>query len=227
MKVLAFDTALGACSVAVVADTNILASEQRLQTQGQAENLLPLIEATLRRAALTYKDLDLIAVTVGPGTFTGLRIGLAAARGLGLAGNIPCVGVTTLEALAEGVPASVRTGRCLLAVIDARRGEFYAQCFDADLTPLGPPQLRDRSTIAASLPARPIMLVGSGAALVAPLLIGHDCVLGAGPENPDAAAIAAVALRRGRSPAGTPAPAPLYLREPDAKLPDADLLVRR
>jgi tRNA threonylcarbamoyladenosine biosynthesis protein TsaB len=210
-----------------VADSGILASEQRLQTQGQAESLLPMIEAAMHHAGLAYRDLDLIAVTVGPGTFTGLRIGLAAARGLSLASGIPCAGATTLEALAEGVPPSPRVGRSVLAVIDARRGEFYAQCFDADLTPLGPPRLQDRSSIVASLPAGPVALVGSGAALLAPILVGREAVLDVGPENPTAAAVAMAALRRGRPAAGAPAPSPLYLRQPDAKLPAANPPVPR
>jgi tRNA threonylcarbamoyladenosine biosynthesis protein TsaB len=219
MKVLAFDTALGACSVAVAEDARILVAEQRLQQQGQAEALLPLIETVLRAAGLSFGDLELIAVTIGPGTFTGLRIGLAAARGLRLASGLPLVGVSTLEALAEGVPAAARSGRALLSVIDARRGEVYAQAFDADLTPLGCPQLLDHAGAAGLLPPGPAVLVGSGAHLLATRLGGRDLIAPGGPDNPAPAAIAAVALRRGFPPAGSPPPSPLYLRAPDARLP--------
>jgi tRNA threonylcarbamoyladenosine biosynthesis protein TsaB len=219
VRVLAFDTALGACSVALVEDARLLASEQWLQSQGQAEALLPMIESVLRSAGLSYRDLDLIAATVGPGTFTGLRIGLAAARGLRLASGVPLVGVTTLEALAEGVPPSARAGRAVLAVIDARRGEIYTQAFDAALMPLSDPQLLDPAAAASLLPPGPAVLVGSGAALLVPRLTGHDLIVPGGPENPAAAAIAAVALRRNVPARGLPPPSPLYLRAPDAKLP--------
>ena len=219
MRVLAFDTALGACSAALVEDAKVLASEQRLQSQGQAEALLPMIEAVLRMAALSYPDLDLIAATIGPGTFTGLRIGLAAARGLRLASGVPLVGVTTLEALAESVPLSARLGRGLLSVIDARRGEVYAQAFNGGLLPLCPPQLLDLAAAASLLPAGPAVLVGSGAPLLTPWLAGRDLIAPGGPDNPAATAVAAVALRRGVPAPGSPPPSPLYLRAPDAKLP--------
>jgi tRNA threonylcarbamoyladenosine biosynthesis protein TsaB len=219
VKVLAFDTALGACSVALVENAKLLASAQQLQSQGQAEALLPMIESVLHAVGLSYRDLDLIAATVGPGTFTGLRIGLAAARGLRLASSVPLVGVTTLEVLAEGVPSSTRAGRALLAVIDARRGEVYAQAFDAALTPLSEPQLLDLAAAAGLLPPGPALLVGSGAPLLVRLLAGRDLFVPGDPENPAPAAIAAVALRRGLPAPGSPPPSPVYLRAPDAKLP--------
>ena len=219
MKVLAFDTALGACSVALVEKGEALASEQRLQVQGQAESLLPLIERVLGAAGRSYGDLDLIAVTIGPGTFTGLRIGLAAARGLSLASGVPLAGVSTLEALAEGVPAARREGRTVLSVIDARRGEVYAQAFAAALAPLGPPQLLGHAPAARLAPPGPVTLVGSGSPLLAPLLADRHVITPGGPDHPAPTAIAALAWRRGLPPPGAPPPAPLYLRAPDARLP--------
>jgi len=219
MKVLAFDTALGACSAAVVEAGRCIAREQRIQSEGQAEALLPLIERVLAASNSGYGNLDLIAVTVGPGTFTGLRIGLAAARGLRLATGLPVAGVTTLAALAASVSAEVRRDRAILAVIDARRGEVYAQAFGPEFAPLCSPQLLDVAAAACLLPEQPAVLVGSGALLLAPLLGERDVIAEAGLINPDPVAIAAVALRGGPWSAEAPPPVPLYLRAPDARLP--------
>lgn len=93
---------------------------------GQAERIFPAIDELLARAGITYADLTRLAVTTGPGSFTGLRIGLAAARGLGLALNIPVVGVPTLFAISLGAPAGAFT-----VCLDARRGEAYVQSFSA------------------------------------------------------------------------------------------------
>ena len=88
MKILAFDTALNACSVAIADDGQVLAHTHEKRRRGHAETLLPMIEDEMKKAGITYEDLDLLAVTVGPGTFTGLRIGLAAARGISIASRV-------------------------------------------------------------------------------------------------------------------------------------------
>ena len=121
MKVLAFDTALGACSVAAWSEGEILAARHQRLERGHAEALMPMVEAVRAEAGLAYDEFDLIAVTVGPGTFTGLRIGLAAARGLALASGVALVGLTTLEVVAWGIPEQVRGADPVLAVHDARR----------------------------------------------------------------------------------------------------------
>ena len=102
MRVLAIDTALEACSAAVL-DTEqgaIVASETRSMVRGHAEALMPLVADVMRKAQLDFAELDRIAVTVGPGSFTGLRVGIAAARGIGVAAMKPVVGLTTLASLA-------------------------------------------------------------------------------------------------------------------------------
>jgi tRNA threonylcarbamoyladenosine biosynthesis protein TsaB len=168
VKVLAFDTALAACSAAVWSDGAILAARLERLDRGHAEALMPMVEAVRTEAGLAYEDIDRLAVTVGPGTFTGLRIGLAAARGLALAIARPLVGVTTLEALAAGVSEDERQGRSVLAVIDARRGEVYAQTFDAGLAPLVPPSLSTvRVSEAAETPDAPVVAaLAAGRAVV-------------------------------------------------------------
>lgn len=135
MQILAFDTAAAACSAALWRDGTVRARRLEPMARGQAEALLPMVRAVLDEAGAAFADLDLLAVTVGPGAFTGLRIGLAAARGLALATGLPCLGVTTLEAVAQAVPAAARTGDAILAVLDTRRDDVYAQTFGNDLNP--------------------------------------------------------------------------------------------
>lgn len=224
MKVLAFDTALAACSAAAWADGKILAARHRRLVRGHAEALMPMVEAVMAEAGAAYRDLDLIATTVGPGTFTGLRVGLAAARGVALAAGRPIVGVTTLEALAHGVDRAALGGRRLVAALDARRGEVYAQVFDGDLAPLDEPRAATPGAVAAGLPAGRLALVGDGAPLIAAELAGRagDVSELDAPRLPDAAVIAALVARRFAGPnVNLPSapPAPLYLRSSGAREP--------
>jgi tRNA threonylcarbamoyladenosine biosynthesis protein TsaB len=220
MRVLALDTALAACSVALLDGERVLAGERRIVGRGQAELLMPMLARVMVAAGIGYGELDMIAVTVGPGTFTGIRIGLAAARGLALAAGKPLAGVTSLAALAAAVPPAARAGRTLLAAIDARRGDVYAQAFDAGLMALAPPALIAAADLAAAPPAGPLLMVGSGAPLVA--RAGGDpgrFALAAAPDDPDAAIVGRLALAAGLPPAGAPPPPPLYLQDPNLKLP--------
>ena len=136
MIVLAFDTAQGALSAAVRDGEGELAAIFEERTRGHAEALMPMLETVLAEAALGFAGLDALAVTVGPGTFTGLRVGLAAARGLALARGLPLVGVTTLEAVAA--PVSAVAGEAVVAAFDARRDEIYLQVFDDGLADARP-----------------------------------------------------------------------------------------
>ena len=128
MNLLAFDTALGRGSVAVVVDGRVAAQRIEHEPRALAERLVPMIEETLEAAGESYQSMDRLAVTVGPGTFTGTRIGVATARGLGLATGLPVIGISTLEALAAAVDA-VDVGASIAAAIDARRGQVYLQIF--------------------------------------------------------------------------------------------------
>lgn len=144
MLVLAIDTALNACSVAIVRDGEVLARVIEPMARGQAERLAPLVQEVALSAGIAFVDFDRIAVTCGPGAFTGLRVGLAFARGLALALNIPCVGFSTLDALAAGasqpkiVAAIFVAGSLFVGAWDGRR-EIVAPCrtdIDALLTQL-------------------------------------------------------------------------------------------
>lgn len=221
MRILAIDTAAGACSAAVWDEGRV---HQRVleMSRGHAEALLPLVLATLNDAGRSFADLDLLAVTIGPGAFTGLRIGLAAARGLALATGLPCVGVTTLEAMAAAVPASATGGRRLLVALDSKRSDVYAQVFvdceaATEAAVLAPADLARLLTTVPALLAGSLTVAGDAAAMVLPALAaaGIDATAATAPGYPLAAHVAAIAA--GRAPAGgatLPPPSPLYLRPP-------------
>ena len=123
--ILAFDTSAAHCAAALLSGDHLLALRNEPMDKGQAERLVPLLEEVLALGGATWADLDALAVGTGPGNFTGVRIAVAAARGLSLGLGIPAIGVTRLEALAHGLP------RPVTVIEDARRGEVYVQRFDA------------------------------------------------------------------------------------------------
>ncbi|MEN3952173.1 tRNA (adenosine(37)-N6)-threonylcarbamoyltransferase complex dimerization subunit type 1 TsaB [Iodidimonas sp. SYSU 1G8] len=217
MRVLAFDTSLGGGSVAVVHGGVCLARADEDQPRALVERLLPMIEDVLSRAGTGYGDLDRIVTTVGPGTFAGLRIGVAVARGLGVATGVATMGVTSLEALAQGALGEAGEGEVIVSVIDGRRGQVYLQTFrvlGGAPRPLMAPSAVDLADLPGVMPSGPGLVVGSGAALVGGPALGGLRLL-AGFSTIDAVAVAALAA--GRAPGGPPRP--LYLRAPDAKLP--------
>jgi tRNA threonylcarbamoyladenosine biosynthesis protein TsaB len=209
---LAIDTTLDACSAAVIDGDNVLASRSEPMQRGHQERLAPLVAETMHASGVTFGDLDRIGVTVGPGSFTGLRVGLAFAKGLGLALAIPCVGVGTLEALAASVPEA---DGAVAAVVDARRGQIYLQIFQ-DGRPLADPGILEAEAALRRLGALgqgAVILVGSAADQLKAGLGAAEVVA---VQAPDPAAVARLAARR--PDPGTP-PRPLYLRAPDARLP--------
>ncbi len=216
MKVLGLDTATSGCSVALWEDGKVTVRRAAPMARGQAEALVPMVEGVLADAGVNFADLDRIAVTVGPGAFTGLRIALAAARGFALAHAVPVIGLTTFEALAHALPEAERGQRTVLVAVDSRRAEPFLQLFNADLTPWGEPMVLEPAAAPAWLPPGPLLVAGDGAALLKPVLEGRmDLTFATGPGIPDAAVVAALGARRTR---GLP-PQPLYLRAPDVTVP--------
>ncbi|MBN8551723.1 MAG: tRNA (adenosine(37)-N6)-threonylcarbamoyltransferase complex dimerization subunit type 1 TsaB [Caulobacterales bacterium] len=206
MRILAIDTALGLCSAAVVDDGRVLASRSDPMQQGHQERLAPLVSEVMSEAELAFAGLDRIAVTVGPGSFTGLRVGLSFAKGLGVALNVPVVGLDSLLVLAASAP------RCGvgLALIDARRGQAYVRRFEGARA-TGPSAALTVPTLASN-PA-PDWVAGPGVGLVADIWPAAqvDARLAGDP-------VALARLAVGVDPAGH-LPQPVYLRAPDAKLP--------
>jgi len=207
MIVLAIDTAGVDCSVAVydAAGDIVLARAQETLGKGHAERLSSMIDEVMRKAGLSPAELGLIGVTVGPGSFTGIRVGVAAARGLALALGIPAIGVTTLDVLAETARRAGETG-AIVAAIDAKRSEIYLQPFDEEGHETAEPRAMLLDEAREFIASDGTKVVGSGAAALANAL--------AEPDHFDIAAVARLATRQ---PKGTGKPAPLYLRGPDAK----------
>jgi tRNA threonylcarbamoyladenosine biosynthesis protein TsaB len=208
--ILALDTCLTACSAALLDGETVLADRSEAMPRGHQERLAPLVQELMIEAGVGFPALTRISVTVGPGSFTGLRVGLAFAKGLSSALSIPCVGVGALEALAYGQPGFV------VAVIDARREQVYVQMFEGGAALMAPDALA--ATDAAARLAElyhggPATLIGSGAPLLAAALPSATVLT---PDGPDPVAVARLA-RRGPDPLNPPRP--LYLRAPDAKLP--------
>jgi tRNA threonylcarbamoyladenosine biosynthesis protein TsaB len=217
MLLLALDTAGPNCAVAVArlgpGGAAILARADERLGRGHAERLPPMVDETLAAAGVTYADLERIAVTTGPGSFTGVRVGIAFARGLALALDIPVVGIGTLHALAHSLGA--RREGTLAAVLDAKRGEVFALVQDiASDGILAEPEAIVVEELAARLQhARPpIVLTGSGAPLVARALAA-DAEIAGTAEAPDIADVVALAFEAAE--AGSPLP--LYARAADAK----------
>ncbi len=211
MRVLVVDTALGLCSAGVfeVADGEARALGLRFEAMGKGhqERLAGMVRDAVAEAG-GFDGVERIGVTVGPGSFTGLRVGLAFAQGLGAALGLPVVGISTLDGLAASAEGDGPTA----ALIDARRGQVYAR-FWRDAAPLGPAEAL--SLEAAGERARMLgpgaRLVGSGAGLIeAP---GAAVLAPAGPDPEALARLTAAA-----DPAAAP-PRPLYLRAPDATPP--------
>jgi tRNA threonylcarbamoyladenosine biosynthesis protein TsaB len=212
MKVLAFDCSGASCSAAVVIDDRPAAQRFVPMERGHAEALLPMIETVLREAALVPAALDLVAVTIGPGSFTGLRIGLAAARGFALARRLPALGIPSFDV----VTAEARIGEPLFIAIESKRAELFLQRRDrADprLPALVPP-----GEWAAILPPGPCALAGDGAARLAASLERGDVAVVPGHGRPDPVALARLGAARWQAGDRTPL-APLYLRAPDTTAP--------
>jgi tRNA threonylcarbamoyladenosine biosynthesis protein TsaB len=229
MKILAFDTALDACSAALWSDGTVLAWESAALARGHAEILFPMLGRVLGTAGADYADIGRFAVTIGPGSFTGVRVGVAAARGLALARGVPAVGITTLEAIAATAISKFgetahKVVKKVAAAIDAKRGEIYIQIFDTGredgvLVALTPPSAVTPEGAARLIGAGPVLLAGSGSVLVRAALEDLAEILDAEAALvPDAGLLAGIAARRAVG-ADMPPPSPLYLRAPDAKLP--------
>jgi tRNA threonylcarbamoyladenosine biosynthesis protein TsaB len=212
VNVLAFDCAGSGSAVAVILSGRVAASRLDPAPSGQAERLMPMIEAVCAEAGVRLADLDLIAVTVGPGSFTGIRIGLAAARGLALATGLPCAGVTSFDAVAASVEGAKRP---LAVALDSRRDEIFVQCFAAGAG--GPPMMLRPEDAVRALPHGALWLAGDAAERLRPLLPNASIVAGA--LRPDPAAIAGLAAASWRPGEHPPPPRPLYLRAPDTTLP--------
>lgn len=224
MRVLALDTALQACSVALFdagSDEPIATMSKRME-RGHAEALIPIVASVFAEAGMSLSDVGRIVVTTGPGSFTGIRVAVSAARGFALATGLPLVGVTTLTALSAPLLAEDE-GVAVAAAVDARHGRVYFQMFAPGGRNLVPARLLPARDAARSIGSGGVQIVGSGAEAVADAL-GSSRVEIFPDEIPDPVWIArlgAVAAAPSRPPR------PLYLRPADAKPQTAGRLLRQ
>ena len=217
MTLLAIDTCASLCSAALYDchEDRLLASRSDNIGRGHAEHLMDLLAGLLKDARLRYKDIDRIAATIGPGSFTGIRIALATARGLGLALKAPVDGVGVLEAIAfEHCRHNNADKRPLVVALDARRDEIYWQMFDPAGKALDKPGLRALETIAGGLPQGAIRMAGSASDHVVEACGGREIEVISRQHAADIDAVAALAAR---IRPGSSDPSPLYLRRADAK----------
>ena len=220
--VLALDTAGSACSAAVGRDGVVLAYERREMRHGHAEALLPMIDRVMTVAGLAATDIDTVAVSTGPGGFTGIRAGLAGAQGLALAIDARLIGVSSFAAVAALLAPRAETP--LLVALDSRRADPYVQLFDAGHEPASEPAAVPpehlAAHVAASIGGARLRIAGDAAEAAAAALVdrGHLEVLA--DTAPDARGVLAAAFHQVAAIIDTSA-RPLYLRLPDVSLPKA------
>ncbi|MDE2227538.1 MAG: tRNA (adenosine(37)-N6)-threonylcarbamoyltransferase complex dimerization subunit type 1 TsaB [Alphaproteobacteria bacterium] len=218
MKVLGLDSTGGQCAVAVLDGERVAAAHAETMARGQAERLLPLIAETLTAAGIAPAALELIAATTGPGSFTGIRVGLATARGLALATGRQAVGVRAFDAYAAAVPPAARRGRALVVAVESKRDEFYLQAFAPGGSALGPAAQVLPRDVDAWLPSGPLLLAGDAAARLRRQIPARDATIAPGTAAVDAVHVAQLGRALLASGAGEP-PRPFYLRAPDTTVP--------
>jgi tRNA threonylcarbamoyladenosine biosynthesis protein TsaB len=227
MRILAIDTALGACSACVLeaGQAEPLAIEQVAMERGHAEALMPLVERVMKAVEGGFASLDRVAVTVGPGSYTGLRVGISAARAIALAAGIPAIGVTTLAATAAPLIGR-ESGRVIAAALDAKHGQVWFQALSSQGKPLVSLRQVNHRDAARAIGAGPVSLVGSAAMAVAneAWAIGLDALVLDESRAPDVTWVARLGLIA--DPADAP-PRPLYLKAPETTPQDRARLPRR
>jgi tRNA threonylcarbamoyladenosine biosynthesis protein TsaB len=221
VRVLGIETSTTQASVALLEGGKVVLERASARPKQSAERLLPLIAELLNEVGWERGSLERIGVSVGPGSFTGLRVGIACAQGLSLGLGVPLVGVTSLRAMARAVPDAVPGVRC--AVLDARRAEVFAGAYEAGpraaerLVPLALPTQSALQTLTSELsspsPSPTIVWIGSGLALLGTLPTYS------GPGTLEPAAYAVGLLAEELDPASNPA-LPVYIRDAGATLPD-------
>ena len=217
--ILAIDTTLGACSAALIKDENLLACKREVRARGHVERLLPMIDEVCVASGVKVAELDQIAVTIGPGTFAGVRIGLSAAKGMGLALDIPIIAITTLEVLAyQYARECIDFSGNVAIAIDARRGEVYLQLFEIEkgtCSVISQPKAVSVQSIKDIIGDHISLIIGSACELLKELNI--DCVQGY--KCPEAEYVAKMAVELSQRAVVSDDVSPLYLRAPDAVKP--------
>jgi len=199
----------------------VLAAERCTTARGQAETLLPLVDVVMRRSGLSRLALDIVGTTVGPGSFTGIRVGLAAARGIALATGARSVGVTSFAAVAASLSRGIRQrgARFLLVALESRRDDLYIQLFDHACCPAGDPMAvlpaALGETLRGLIGGAPLVVAGDGAQRAASTLLPRADTIVTKGSAPDAAGLLRAVLGCASRRDGCLKPSPEYLRPPD------------
>lgn len=222
MKILGFETASGRCSVAFSDDANILSTDIIFENSQQAENLTNMLHRVLSKRNLALEDIDYIATTNGPGSFTGIRIGLSAILGLSISASLKPLILSNFDIINHRIREQYRDFDKAYAIIDAYRDECYFQLFDKSGEAQSEPKLSDIEALRNVISSEPakIVLAGSGAKHFKNLAAKNKIILPRFP-HPDARTICKLAhsqIKKGNFSGDI---APLYIRAPDAKLPSA------
>ncbi len=218
MNLLAVETSSGCCSVCSLstgdaAPRAVLASDDMMR--GHAEAVIPMIKSVMSEAGLAFSDIDRLAVSTGPGTFTGVRVGLSVVRAIALAISAPVVGIASLEIVA----ARAKRAEPLLALpirvaMPAGRGHLYVQDFDADASPTTDVMAVACDAAGKAAPQLPVIIAGAGSDILISAMADPAHHIRSKVQWPDAETLAAMAATR------TPAskmPVPNYVRPPDAE----------
>ncbi len=226
MRILSIDTSCGAASAAVVDGLlrQPLALRCEPMTHGHAEALGPIVESLMREVEGGFASIGAIAVAVGPGSFTGIRVGLAMARAMALTLDVPVVGVSTLVAFAAPLIDEPRPG-VVVSAIDAKHGGIYFQAFESSGRPLFAPRVASLRDAVRAIGAGPARMAGNGAEALAleGQRAGLACDASGAADFPDIVAIARIGLAS--NPSDCP-PRPLYVKPPDARPTNADAIAR-
>ncbi len=218
MRVLAFDTALGSCSAGLWdSETGAACQKTEDMRTGHAERLLPLVEEVLSEAGTSWQDIGLVAVTNGPGSFTGLRVGLAAARSLGLSLNVPVRAASTTETLAGQYFEAGENGAPLAVLLETKRSDYYFQMFAADGEAAGAPEAIDGPGASEKMPAG-CVLIGDAAQRFAADNKAEAFYLKTGYSKVDPVFLARRVYMFSVDSSEASFPSPLYLRNADVSL---------
>ena len=228
--ILAIDSAGGACSAALFVNGAVSRREWVAISRGHAKVLMPMVVSVMTGS--NYSDLDAIAVTVGPGSYTGLRIGIAVARGLALAAKLKIIGISSFKAIARGAIKVDAPQGPILVALETKREDLYIQTLDTNLVPLSPPACINPQRVAEAFPGiwfleDPLVIVGDAVSRLVPVLQEtHNFIIGEGDGLADAAIVAAEAAENillGQPIHEYLPPRPVYIRPPDVSPPLVNL----
>jgi len=222
-RLLAFDCSGASCSAAVWRDGAVQSQIFVEMERGQAEHLLPQIARVMEEAELGFDALQAIATIVGPGSFTGLRIGLAAARGLALASGKMLIALDAFEAVLAAIPLDRAGGMPILVAVDSRRGPVFAQLFGPDRQKIGAPAQVERDALLDFVPDGPVAIAGDGQGAFEALGQTRFLVL-TDHVRIRADAVARAAALLGPDGVDRLPLSPLYLRPPDVTAPKARIV---